>query len=72
VRGRSKTQFWSLNHDSRGAQTIIMRNAAGKPTGAVFRALRYLGKDGVDAEIVARLARTIDANTRRAVAQLSS
>lgn len=57
-----------------GAQTIIMRNAAarnlvgaGKPTGAVFQALRYLGKDGVDADIVARLARTIDADTRRAL-----
>jgi predicted transcriptional regulator of viral defense system len=57
-----------------GAQTIIMRNAAarnlvgaGKPTGAVFQALRYLSKDGVDADIVARLARTIDADTRRAL-----
>jgi hypothetical protein len=57
-----------------GTQTIIMRNAAarnlvgaGKATGAVFQALRYLGKDGVDADIVARLARTIDADTRRAL-----
>ena len=57
-----------------GAQTIIMRNAAaknlvgaGKPTGAVFQALRYLGKDGVDADIVARLSRTVDADTRRAL-----
>lgn len=57
-----------------GAQTIIMRNAAarnlvgaGKPTGAVFQALRYLGKDGVDASVVARLSRTIDADTRRAL-----
>ena len=57
-----------------GAQTIIMRNAAaknlvgaGKPTGVVFQALRYLGKDGVDASVVARLSRTIDANTRRAL-----
>ena len=59
-----------------GAQTIIMRNAAaknlvgaGKPTGAVFQALRYLGKDGVDDDIVARLSRTIDADTRRALAK---
>ena len=57
-----------------GAQTIIIRNAAarnlvcaGKPTGAVFQALRYLGKDGVDASVVARLSRTIDADTRRAL-----
>lgn len=57
-----------------GAQAIIMRNAAarnlvgaGKPTGAVFQALRYLGKDGVDASVVARLSRTIDADTRRAL-----
>ena len=57
-----------------GAQTIIMRNAAarnlvgaGKPTGAVFQALRYLGKDGVDASVVARLSRAIDADTRRAL-----
>jgi hypothetical protein len=57
-----------------GAQTIIMRNAAaknlvgaGKPTGAVFQALRYLGKDGVDASVVARLSKTIDADTRRAL-----
>ena len=57
-----------------GAQTIIMRNAAarnlvgaGKPTGAVFQALRYLGKDGVDASVVARLSRMIDADTRRAL-----
>ena len=57
-----------------GAQTIIMRNAAarnlvgaGKPTGAVFQALRYLGKDGVDASVVARLSRTIDADPRRAL-----
>ena len=57
-----------------GAQTIIMRNAAarnlvgaGKPTGAVFQALRYHGKDGVDASVVARLSRTIDADTRRAL-----
>ena len=57
-----------------GPQTIIMRNAAarnlvgaGKPTGAVFQALRYLGKDGVDASVIARLSRTIDADTRRAL-----
>ena len=57
-----------------GAQTIIMRNAAarnlvgaGKPTGAVFQAVRYLGKDGVDASVVARLSRTIDADPRRAL-----
>lgn len=57
-----------------GAQTIFMRNAAaknlvgaGKPTGAVFQALRYLGKDGVDASVVARLSKTIDADTRRAL-----
>ena len=50
-----------------------MRNAAaknlvgsGKPTGTVFQALRYLGKDGIDADIVARLAKTIDADTRSA------
>ncbi|MBI1392409.1 MAG: hypothetical protein GC152_06670 [Alphaproteobacteria bacterium] len=57
-----------------GAQTIIMRNAAtknligaGKPTGAVFQALRYLGKDGVDDAAISRLANTLDAEARRAL-----
>ena len=50
-----------------GRQTIVMRNAAAKnlvgadgPTGTVFQALRYLGKNGVDDSAVARIARTLD------------
>jgi len=57
-----------------GHQTIIMRNAAaknlagaGKATGMVFQALRYLGKDGVDAAAISRLAKAINADTRRAL-----
>jgi predicted transcriptional regulator of viral defense system len=54
-----------------GQQTIVMRKAAaknlagaGKPTGLVFQALRYLGKDGVDDVAIGKLSRAIDANTR--------
>lgn len=59
-----------------GRQSIFMRNAAaknlagaGRPTGTVFQALRYLGKDGVDDDVVARLSRALDADTRAALVQ---
>jgi predicted transcriptional regulator of viral defense system len=62
-----------------GRQTIIMRKAAaknlvgaGRPTGAVFQALRYLGKTRVDAIVIARLSRAIDADTRRALTRDAS
>jgi hypothetical protein len=57
-----------------GRQTIELRNAApknlagaGRATGTVFQALRYLGKDGVDDKAIARIARALDADTRRAL-----
>lgn len=53
-----------------GRQSIIMRKAAaknlvgaGRPTGIVFQALRYFGKNGVDDAVVARIARSLDADT---------
>lgn len=62
-----------------GRQTIFMRNAAaknmvgaGKPTGTVFQALRYLGKDGVDASAISQLSRILDADTRRALVRDAS
>lgn len=57
-----------------GRQTIVMRNAAAKnlvgaggPSGTVLQALRYLGKDGVDAAVVARIARALDDDARAAL-----
>ena len=57
-----------------GRQSIVMRNAAaknlvgaGRPTGTVFQALRYLGKNGVDDDAIARIARALDADARAAV-----
>ena len=53
-----------------GRQSIILRKAAaknlvgaGRPTGIVFQALRYFGKNGVDDAVVAKIARSLDADT---------
>lgn len=47
-----------------GTQTIYLRNAAaknlagaGKPTGLVFQALRYVGKNGIDANVLHKIAK---------------
>lgn len=57
-----------------GRQAIVMRNAAAKnlvgaggPTGTVFQALRYLGKDGANDDVVARIARALDDDARAAL-----
>lgn len=59
-----------------GRQTIELRNAApknlagaGRPTGAVFQALRYIGKDGVDDDVIARIARTLNPDMRHTLAR---
>lgn len=38
--------------------------AAGTRAGTIFQALRYLGKDGVDAAVVAKLRATLDSSTK--------
>lgn len=55
-----------------GRQVIQFRNAssktligAGQKTGIIFQALRYVGKDRVDGQIVDRLARALDGNDRK-------
>ena len=52
-----------------GRLVIQFRNAstktlvgAGQKTGAVFQALRYIGKDGVDDQVVRKLASVLDDN----------
>lgn len=52
-----------------GAQTIYFRNAAAKnlagagtPTGLVFQALRYIGKDGIDTAILKKLSKHLSAD----------
>jgi hypothetical protein len=54
-----------------GRQVIQFRNAspktlvgAGHKTGAVFQALRYLGKDRIDDQVITKLARALDAQDR--------
>ncbi|NPD15062.1 hypothetical protein HOY34_07575 [Xinfangfangia sp. D13-10-4-6] len=54
-----------------GRQIIEFRNAspktlvgAGQKSGAVFQALRYLGKDKVDSQVVSKLARALDDRDR--------
>lgn len=49
-----------------GTMTITLKKAAarnlvgtGKPSGLVFQALRYVGKDGVNHQVVSRLARAL-------------
>ena len=58
-----------------GRQVIQFRNAspktlvgAGQKTGTVFQALRYVGKDRVDDQVIGKIARALDAKDR---AQLS-
>lgn len=59
-----------------GNQTIELRNAApknlagaGRPTGTVFQALRYLGKDSVDDDVITRIARTLNPDVRNTLAR---
>ena len=54
-----------------GRQVIHFRNAspktlvgAGSKTGTVFQALRYVGKDRVDDQVIGKIARTLDAKDR--------
>lgn len=54
-----------------GGQVIQFRNAssktlvgAGQKTGAVFQALRYVGKDRVDDQVIGKLARALDDKDR--------
>ena len=54
-----------------GRQVIRFRNAssktligAGQKTGAVFQALRYVGKDRIDDQVIAKLARLLDDKDR--------
>lgn len=61
-----------------GRQVIQFRKAspktlvgAGHKTGVVFQALRYVGKDRVDSQIVDRLARVLDDNDRKLLAKQS-
>ena len=61
-----------------GRQVIQFRKAspktlvgAGHKTGVVFQALRYVGKDRVDSQIVDRLARALNDNDRNLLAKQS-
>jgi len=54
-----------------GRQTIQFRNAsrktlvgAGQKSGAVFQALRYVGRDGVNDQVIGTLARTLSNKDR--------
>ena len=61
-----------------GRQVIQFRNAsaktlvgAGQTSGAVFQALRYVGKDHVDAQVIGKIARTLDDQDRAALLRQS-
>ena len=61
-----------------GRQVIQFRNAspktlvgAGSKTGTVFQALRYVGKDRVDDQVIGKIARTLDAKDRARLAKQS-
>ena len=61
-----------------GRQVIRFRNAssktligAGQKTGAVFQALRYVGKDRVDDQVIAKLARLLDDKDRALLSKQS-
>jgi predicted transcriptional regulator of viral defense system len=61
-----------------GRQTIQFRNAsrktltgAGQTSGAVFQALRYVGKDGVTDSVINKLARTLSDKDRDLLAKQS-
>jgi predicted transcriptional regulator of viral defense system len=63
---------------SLGKLTLDFRRAAprnllgaGKTSGLVFQALRYLGKDQVSPEIVARLQRQLDPTTKQDLAKVA-
>lgn len=59
-----------------GQQVIQFRNAspktlvgAGSKTGTVFQALRYVGKDRVDDQVIGKIARSLDARDRARLAK---
>ena len=61
-----------------GRQVIQFRKAspktlvgAGSKTGTVFQALRYLGKDRMDDQVIGKIARTLDAKDRAQLAKQS-
>ena len=61
-----------------GRQVIQFRNAspktlvgAGSKTGIVFQALRYVGKDRVDDQLIGKIARTLDAKDQAQLAKQS-
>ena len=61
-----------------GRQVIRFRNAssktligAGQKSGAVFQALRYIGKDRVDDQVIAKLARLLDDKDRALLSKQS-
>ncbi|GHH02762.1 DUF6088 family protein [Pseudodonghicola xiamenensis] len=61
-----------------GKQVIHFRKAsaktladAGQKTGAVFQALRYMGKDRIDDRVIAMLATALDGNDRNLLAKQS-
>lgn len=61
-----------------GRQVIQFRNAssktlvgAGQRTGAVFQALRYVGKDRVDDQVIGTLARALDDKDRALLSKQS-
>ncbi|MDD9727604.1 DUF6088 family protein [Roseovarius sp. SK2] len=61
-----------------GRQVIRFRNAspktlvgAGSKAGTVFQALRYVGKDRVDDQVIGKIARTLDAKDRALLAKQS-
>ena len=59
-----------------GYQVIYMRKAApknlvgaGKPTGLIFQALRFLGKDGVDPHKIQRLSQHLSVADKKSLAK---
>lgn len=61
-----------------GRQVIQFRKAspktlvgAGSKTGTVFQALRYLGKDRMDDQVIGKIARTLNARDRAQLAKQS-
>ncbi|WP_299969744.1 DUF6088 family protein [uncultured Roseobacter sp.] len=61
-----------------GQQVFQFRNAspktlvgAGSKTGTVFQALRYVGKDRVDDQVISKIARALDAKDRAQLAKQS-
>jgi len=61
-----------------GRQVVQFRNAssktlvgAGQKTGTVFQALRYVGKDRVDDQVIGKLARSLDDKDRALLSKQS-